>query len=219
VSITLNSKPLEIGVCCHHRTVVCHLRLVTPVHRTFHQGSRLPQIDVIKIFIGAFGGDTVFPGNSLKFATRSSINTTTLKMYSAPANNPMTTTSADPNECIWGDESQQNQEPAATAPPATTNPPQAPREHSKEREQLEQRPQLSWRTTPPTRSLFSSQEPPPIVYSSSKPRLMEQPPTFGRRHTTRDSSPDEENVRRLFETIGHLSITDTAFALQPFTGV
>jgi hypothetical protein len=106
-----------------------------------------------------------------------------------------------------------------TLPPATTNPPQAPREHSKEREQPEQRPQLSWRTIPPTRSLLSSQEPPPIVYSSSKPRLTEQPPTFGRRHTTRDSSPDEENVRRLFETIGHLSITDTAFALQPFTGV
>jgi hypothetical protein len=105
-----------------------------------------------------------------------------------------------------------------TSTSATTNPPQAPREHSKEREQPEQRQQLSWRTPPPTRSLFTSQDPPPIVYSSSKPRLTEQPPTFGRRHTARDSSPEEENVRRLFETIGHLSITDTAFALQPFTG-
>jgi hypothetical protein len=139
-------------------------------------------------------------------------------MYSAPANNPMATTSADPNECIWGEESQRDLEPAATAPQATTNPPQAPREHSKEREQPEQRQQLSWRTPPPTRSLFTSQDLPPIIYSSSKPRLTEQPPTFGRRHTTRDSSPEEENVRRLFETIGHLSITGTAFALQPFTG-
>jgi hypothetical protein len=140
-------------------------------------------------------------------------------MYSAPANNPLTTTAgAEPNECIWGDEAHQDREPAATAPPATTNPPPAPPEPSKEREQSEPRPQLSWRTTPPTRSLFSSQEPPTIVYSSSKPRITDQPPTFGHRHTSRDSSPDEENVRRLFETIGHLSITDTAFALQPFSG-
>jgi hypothetical protein len=34
----------------------------------------------------------------------------------------------------------------------------------------------------------------------------------------RDSSSDKENIRRLFETIGHMFITDAAFALQPFTG-
>jgi hypothetical protein len=62
------------------------------------------------------------------------------------------------------------------------------------------------------------QEPPSVVYSASKPRLMERPPTFVHRPTHRDSSQDEENVRQLFETIGHLSITDTAFALQPFSG-
>jgi hypothetical protein len=139
-------------------------------------------------------------------------------MYSAPANNPMATTSADPNECIWGEESQRDQEPAATAPPLTMNPPQSPREHSKEMDQTEQRQQLSWKTPPLTRNLFTSQDPPPIVHSSSKPRLSEQPSTLSRRHTTRDSSPEEENTRRLIETIGYVSITDTAFALQPFTG-
>jgi hypothetical protein len=30
------------------------------VHRTFDQRSRLPQIDIIEIFIGAFGGETAY---------------------------------------------------------------------------------------------------------------------------------------------------------------
>jgi hypothetical protein len=139
-------------------------------------------------------------------------------MYSAPDNNPLSTASAAAEGCIWDGEAHQDREPTATAPQAAMNPPPAQPAPSDEREQPESRTQLSWRTTPPTRSLFSSQEPPPIVYSSSKPRITGRPSTFGHRHTSRDSSPDEENVRRLFETIGHLSITDTAFALQPFSG-
>jgi hypothetical protein len=138
-------------------------------------------------------------------------------MYSAPDNNPLSTASAAAEGYIWDGEEHQDREPTATAPQAAMNPPPAPPAQSNEREQIESRTQLSWRNTPPTRSLFSSQEPPPSVYSSSKPRITGRPSTFGHRHTSRDSSPDEENVRRLF-TIGHLSITDTAFALQPFSG-
>jgi hypothetical protein len=55
---------------------------------------------------------------------------------------------------------------AETASPLTRNPQQAPREHSKERDQTEQRQQLSRKTPTPTRHLFTSQDPPPIVYSS-----------------------------------------------------
>jgi hypothetical protein len=139
-------------------------------------------------------------------------------MYSAPDNNPLSAASAAAEGCIWDGEEHQDREPMATAPQAATNPPPAPPAQSNEREQPESRTQLSWRTTPPTRSLFSSQEPPPIVYSTSKPRIMGRPSTFSHRHTSRDSSPEEENVRRLFETIGHLSISDSAFALQPFSG-
>jgi hypothetical protein len=140
------------------------------------------------------------------------------KMYAAPANNPMTSTSEENQECIWGSETRRDQEPTASAPPLTTLPQEAQREHSKEREQTEQRQQPSWRSTPPTRSLFTSQDPPPVVYSTKKPRLEEQSSTFQRRSVSRDRSSEEENIQRLFESIGHLSITDKAFALQPFTG-
>jgi hypothetical protein len=138
-------------------------------------------------------------------------------MYSAPANNPLSTASAAADECIWDEEAHRHQEPAATAPP-TTNPAQASQEHPTVQEGTDRRQQLSWQTPPHTRTSFVPQEPPPVVYSASKPRLMERPPTFVHRPTHRDSSQDEENVRQLFETIGHLSITDTAFALQPFSG-
>jgi hypothetical protein len=34
----------------------------------------------------------------------------------------------------------------------------------------------------------------------------------------KDSSEETEEVKKLFQTLGHLSISDAAFALQPFTG-
>jgi hypothetical protein len=89
--------------------------------------------------------------------------------------------------------------PAATVP-ATTNPAQASQEQPTVQEGADRRQQLSWQTPPHTRTSFVPQEPPPVVYSASKPRLMERPPTFVHRPTHRDNSPDEENVRRLFET-------------------
>jgi hypothetical protein len=141
------------------------------------------------------------------------------KMYAAPANNPMTSTSEDNQECLWGGETRRDQQPTASAPPATSSSQEVQRECSTERETTEQRQQPSWRTTPPTRSLFASQDPPPVVYSTKKPRLEETSSMFRRRSTSRDrSSEEDETVQRLFQSLGHLAITDKAFELQPFTG-
>jgi hypothetical protein len=34
----------------------------------------------------------------------------------------------------------------------------------------------------------------------------------------KDTSDEADEVRKLFNTLGHLSISDAPFALQPFTG-
>jgi hypothetical protein len=170
-----------------------------------------------QILLGAFGGETV---SSVKYIENIKRHQPTDdKMYAAPANNPMTSTSEDNQECIWGSETRRDPQPTASAPPATSIPQEVQRERSTEREPTEQRQQPSWRTTPPTRSLFASQDPPPVVYSTKKPRLEEQSSIFRQRSTSRDKSTEEdETVQRLFQSLGHLAITDKAFELQPFTG-
>jgi hypothetical protein len=54
--------------------------------------------------------------------------------------------------------------------------------------------------------------------STSKPSVVEHIPASSQRWQTKEKPSEEENIQRLFESIGHLSITDKAFALLPFTG-
>jgi hypothetical protein len=59
----------------------------------------------------------------------------------------------------------------------------------------------------------------PWCIQQKKPRLEETSSMFRRRSTSRDrSSEEDETVQRLFQSLGHLAITDKAFELQPFTG-
>lgn len=49
-------------------------------------------------------------------------------------------------------------------------------------------------------------------------QLAEKPSMMSSRTSTKDQVDDAEGVKKLFSPIGHLSIFDAAFALQPFIG-
>jgi hypothetical protein len=131
-------------------------------------------------------------------------------MAMAPSNNPMRAV----EEERWAEEPKVTS--SASAPTLQETPRYVRQEPSRDREReedirdhprsssTEKREQSHWAETHPlsfTRS-YCGEDPSMVSVQSCK----------------KDSSEETEEVKKLFQTLGHLSISDAAFALQPFTG-
>jgi hypothetical protein len=131
-------------------------------------------------------------------------------MAMAPSNNPMR---ADEGE-LWGEEPIVTS--SASAPALHETPRYVRRDPSRDREREEgfkDHPR-SWSTEKRDKSHRSETQPLP----STRSYFGEDPSMVSVRTCKKDTSDETEEVKKLFQTLGHLSISDAAFALQPFTG-
>jgi hypothetical protein len=131
-------------------------------------------------------------------------------MAMAPSNNPMR--AEDVEFC--------GEEPGATAsasaPTLQETPRYVRREPSREREGEDDfRDYTRGSSTEKRDQSYRSEMQPP---SSIRTYLSEKPTMVSVQSYKKDSNDETEEVKKLFQTLGHLSISDAAFALQPFTG-
>jgi hypothetical protein len=123
----------------------------------------------------------------------------TLKMCSAPVNNPLLPTGED-DECIWGGEVRRGEETTASAPPASS-------ESFRQEGHATQDRQTPLMTPLHFRAASNMDERQSALGSTSKPPVVEHIPASSQRWQTKEKPSEEENIQRLFESIGHLSIT------------
>jgi hypothetical protein len=130
-------------------------------------------------------------------------------MAMAPSNNLMR---ADGGE-LWGEESIVTS--SASAPALQETPRYVRREPSRDHEReegLEDQPRSS---STEKRDQSHRSETQPLSYTTT---FLDADPTMVTVRSCRKDTSEEEEVKKLFQSLGHLSISDAAFALQPFTG-
>jgi hypothetical protein len=105
---------------------------------------------------------------------------------------------------------------AASAPALQETPRYVRREPSRDRERkVEFREHLHSSSTE-KRDQSSRSETQPLSFTRSY--IGDDPSMVSTKSGKKDSNEETEEVKKLFQTLGHLSISDAAFALQPFTG-
>jgi hypothetical protein len=131
-------------------------------------------------------------------------------MAMAPSNNPMRAEDVE----FWGEEPGVTS--SASAPALQETPRYFRREPSRDRErEVDFREHLRSSSTE-KRDQSSRSETQPLSFTRSY--LRDDPSMVSAKSCKKDSNEETEEVRKLFQTLGHLSISDAAFALQPFTG-
>jgi hypothetical protein len=114
---------------------------------------------------------------------------------------------------LWGEESIVTS--SASAPALQETPRYVRREPSRDHEREEGLKDQPRSSSTEKRDQSHRSETQPLSYTTT---FLDADPTMVTVRSCRKDTSEEEEVKKLFQSLGHLSISDAAFALQPFTG-